>query len=186
MPAKQKISKFFVAETQFLTAIRLFFNEESPVSAYTLVRAAHEIFDRICTLKGLERSLVDRASLQLKPEKRHAFWLKINEARNFFKHADQDPDPDGEVVWSSELVALYILDTLFMYQRLKENTLPDEALCFFVWYRMKHPEYWSASPTEFDDMIAGIRGEILNMRKQDAYKLLVHACNLIRATTHSA
>lgn len=186
MQAKQRISKLVAAESQYLTAIYLFFNDESPVSAYTLVRAAHEIFDRICALKGLNRSLVAQASSQLRPEKQRDFWLKINEARNFFKHADKDPNPDGEIEWSSELVALYILDALFMYQRLKEDSLPDEALCFFVWYRTKHPEYWSESPSEFDDMIAGIRGEILNMKKRDAYKLMLHACNRMRTEIRSA
>ncbi|MCC6290964.1 hypothetical protein IT398_02770 [Candidatus Nomurabacteria bacterium] len=175
----EKISKFKVAEEQLITAINLYFMDASPVSTHTLARAAHEVLDQICAHKKLERSVVQQGLETLvRVDKKKEFLTKINEARNFFKHADKDPDSEGSIEWDPELSSHYILDAVSLYRRITNDKMPCELHSFFLWYRMKNPNMWGGTTAETEKLILEGQEILKSSKKQDVYKLLIEACAL--------
>ncbi|WP_240786951.1 hypothetical protein [Ramlibacter rhizophilus] len=85
------LTKFDVASRQLATAIRLFFDGADPISVFSLAANAWEVIDVLCT-----RARVTSASTQTRGHLTAGKDLKrdyINSPfRNFFKHADRDPD----------------------------------------------------------------------------------------------
>lgn len=135
-------TKIESAKEQLITAINLYFENKSPVSVHTLIRASHEIFDSLCNKQGLERGVVQQGSKWIKPEMEKVFWNKIVEAKNFFKHADKDSDPYSKIEWNPEISKHYILDTISLYSRLTKDKLTHEMIAFKIWYRINNPDMW--------------------------------------------
>jgi len=173
----RKVKKIDAAEEQLKTAISLYFADETPVSVHTLAMAAHEILDQICAHKKLERGIVQKFSESIKSEKRGEFWQKINEAKNFFKHARSDPDPEVSIEWNTELASYYIFDSITLYQRIK-SILPCEFVSFFIWFRGQHPGLWEGTPTEFSPIFDNTNDILSGKDKKEAYQLLMNACKL--------
>lgn len=90
-----RVTKLDSARRQLITAIRLFFDGGDAVSVYSLASNAWEIIDVLCT-----NAVVESFSKQVRGNMPFGHTLKyyINEpCRNFFKHADQDPNPDNSI-----------------------------------------------------------------------------------------
>jgi hypothetical protein len=86
-----QITKLDAARRQLSTAIRLYFHQADAVSIHTLTAAAYELLKDINRQRGGAPMYVKEALLQnIKPELQAEFARKINEAENFFKHADRD------------------------------------------------------------------------------------------------
>jgi hypothetical protein len=93
---KLTISKINAARTQLDTAIELWFYDCDPVSIHTLAAVAYQITHDIKRHRGIDRDLLYDSRI-VKPEYRK-LWLKtMKEAQNFFKHADNDPNPDTTI-----------------------------------------------------------------------------------------
>jgi hypothetical protein len=90
MISRMNITKLDAAKSQLATAILLYFEDCDPVSVHTLVMAAGEIIDRLCESKGTP-AMREQFFAMIKPERRKEFVRRLNEARNFFKHA-QEPN----------------------------------------------------------------------------------------------
>jgi hypothetical protein len=93
---RMNITKLDAAKRQLATAIQLYFENCDPVSVHTLVMAAGEIIDRLCESKG-SLTIREQFFAMIKPERRKEFGRRLNEARNFFKHAS---DPNTASVMS--------------------------------------------------------------------------------------
>ena len=67
-------------------------------------------------------------------------WLNCsNEAENFFKHADRDPE--GVIDFSPEINELLLWEASLKYSELtSEETSPMAAIQ--LWFQVKHPEYF--------------------------------------------
>ncbi len=131
------VTKIDAARRQLITAIRLFFDGGDPVSVYTLASNAWEVIDVLCTSAG-----VDSFSKQARENLPAGRTLKyyINEpCRNFFKHAQQDPNPSSAV----ELVDANVAGILFFaaedYMRLRQGG-PVEAQVFQAWFIAVAPD----------------------------------------------
>ncbi len=134
------ITKFKAAESQLITAIDLFFDGD-PISAHTLTRSSHEIFDSLCKHRGLERSVIQEGVTNMvKPEFQKIVIRKINESKNFFKHADRDPNES--ISFNPTLSEYLIWDSTAMYRRLNNNKMLCEVLVFSTIFRVKHHELW--------------------------------------------
>lgn len=72
------------------TAIKLFFLNEYPVSVHILTSAANIVLYDI--LKRVNTSFHFEIDIWIKPQHLKEWKDKINEASNFFKHADRDFD----------------------------------------------------------------------------------------------
>lgn len=131
-----QISKLAAAKRQLVTAIRLHFAEEDPVSVLSLAANAWEVIDELCKLRG-----VDSLSRETEEHVPDGLNLKKNfinsPYRNFFKHADRDPDdtieppPDGTV---DGILMLAVEDYLRLNQRG-----PVELQVFQLWFLACHP-----------------------------------------------
>ena len=88
--AIEPIGKLDVARRQVAEAIRMFFERRDPVAVHTLIYAAHQILTDLCTARRLDTILKNNPLL--KPERAREWHQAMNEAGNFLKHADKDPD----------------------------------------------------------------------------------------------
>lgn len=140
-----KLTKLDVARRQLAVAIRLFFDDQDAVSVHTLAANAWEILDVLCRrqdVASLSRQTQDHLS-----DGRSLKYDLINEPyRNFFKHADRDPE--GTVTGFNDekndhLLMLAVEDLL----RLEERKL-FEGQIFQSWYLAAYPEKIAADDVE--------------------------------------
>lgn len=112
LPNQQKVTKRDAATCQLETAIRLFFENRDLISAYTLCCAADGILegkykndrreildrqrDRLADSSDFRFSWKEEWEIRIKPEHRKEVFRLLNEAQNFFKHADRDHDSSYE------------------------------------------------------------------------------------------
>ncbi|MDP3999267.1 MAG: hypothetical protein Q8P76_01575 [bacterium] len=134
------IPKIEAAKRQLETAIFLFFKNNEPVSIHTLTRAAHEILETLGKAQNLQ-SVTQWGMTMIKEEKRKEISIKMNEAKNFFKHADKDAD--NILNFNTELSNFYLYDSVRLYQGLTKK-LPKLFLIFYVWFFMKNPDIFSS------------------------------------------
>lgn len=93
---KITISKIEAAQRQLDTAIQLWFYDQDPVSVHTLAAAAYNITHDIKRHRGIAHDLLYDAAL-IKDEYRKQWISTMKKHQNFFKHADNDPDPEGTI-----------------------------------------------------------------------------------------
>jgi len=169
----KEVEKFKAAEEQLITAIDLFFRNKSEISVHTLVRAAHEIFDKLCEHKNLERGVVYECVKGINEKSRKLVLKKISEARNFFKHADNDPE--GKIAWNPELSVPFIWDATSLYRRLTNGEMPCEILIFSTWYRIQNHHLWKDN-SGLDSLISGAKAELTNIDKTTFYEFFLDKC----------
>jgi hypothetical protein len=130
----QSVSKCEVATRQLRAAIRLYFEDAEPLAIHTLAGAAH----------GLLRDLLRRRA---SPPSSHveagvasdkvAFVAKmVGDAKNFFKHADRDPE--GVLSFNTDWTDFLLYDAIAMHVRLTLE-LTREDLFFIMWITAKYP-----------------------------------------------
>lgn len=154
------LTKLNVARRQLAVAIRLFFDGRDPVSVYTLATNAWEIVDVLCENRG-----VDSLSKQSRENIPVGKLLKrdyINRPfRNFFKHADNDPE--GTVGGFSDdendhILILAVEDLI----RLEQPAL-CECHIFQVWCFAVYEEKLSAEGRE--QFLPDIRKALPDIRR---------------------
>ena len=132
-----ELSKLDVARRQLAVAIRLFFDDRDPVSVHTLAANAWEIVDVLCTRQRVNSlSGETRGHLAAGRSLKHDL---INEPyRNFFEHADRDPEGTIEGFgdeMNDHVLMLAVEDLL----RVEETKLL-ECQIFQKWYLAAYPE----------------------------------------------
>ncbi|WP_446332861.1 hypothetical protein [Burkholderia pseudomallei] len=131
------VTKIDAARRQLITAIRLFFDGGDLVSVYSLASNAWEVIDVLCTSAGVE-SFSKQARENLPAG--HTLKHYINEpCRNFFKHAEQDPNPDSSVELREANVAAILFLAVEDYIRFRQGG-PVEAQVFQLWFIAVFPE----------------------------------------------
>ncbi len=131
---KLQLSKFDVAERQLLLAIRLFLKEEDPVAIHTLSEAASQIlFD---LKKDFGVSSMFRESVLIKDEYKKEWRKHLSKSKNFFKHADNDPDHIHE--FNPICNHFSLIDSVNMYETIKKKWVP-ETLIYTCWFMSEHP-----------------------------------------------
>jgi hypothetical protein len=149
MPELQ-ISKLDAAKRQLEMAIVLYFHEADPVSIHTLTAAAYNIIRDINSKRGGLPMYVKGLFFSIiKEEYRQEIITKIQEAENFFKHADKDPD--GVLKFDPTRTEILILDACMKYYELTGEKVPSHVV-FQGWYAMENPESYSLPP-EMDAFI---------------------------------
>ncbi|MBI4118166.1 MAG: hypothetical protein HY455_01320 [Parcubacteria group bacterium] len=130
------ISKLDAAKRQLETAINLFFRGGDPIAIHTLAGAAFQILNDIGEkqkIKSVHGQLLD----WVKPEKKDEVFKAINAAKNFFKHADKDPD--GIIKFNFGATEYYMMDSTRMYLLLTKHNVPLFRL-FDVYFASKYPD----------------------------------------------
>jgi hypothetical protein len=160
MTREQVLTKIEVARRQLVTAIRLFFDNADSVSVYTLGHAAAEILDRLCRHRG-------KMSFRGEIKSVHGFTDKelkrIAElGKDFFKHADRDPD--GELSDFADTLNDAVLAMATTDYHELEPTRPIELQLYLRWYFVTNgekvgAELYGLGLVAFDEMTGLSRAE---------------------------
>lgn len=131
-----EISKLEAARRQLVTAIRLFFEDADSVSVYSLGHSAWEVLDALCKHQGKIRFRGLAAEANGLSE--NAIRKISNFGKNFFKHADFDPeatltDFDDSLIDHVLIAATMDFSTL-------ASSKPLEIQLYPIWYFAAHPE----------------------------------------------
>lgn len=131
------LTKIDVARRQLVTAINLLFNDDDPVSVYSLAANAWEVIDVLCDRKDIDS--ISRQTREHMPRGRNLKHDYINSPyRNFFKHADRDPDGVLQNFDESTADSVLFLAVEDYLRLLKKS--PVEFQVFQLWYLAVHVE----------------------------------------------
>jgi len=148
------ISKLDAARRQLEMAIRIYFNEGDPVSIHTLAAAAYNVLRDINAKRGGAPMLIkDGCQFAVKPEHLAMFKKKLNEAENFFKHADDDPDET--IKFNPGITEYFLLDACDKYRSLTKEIVPNLQV-FFYWFVIQNPELFN-QPPEMAEILVKMR-----------------------------
>jgi hypothetical protein len=139
----ERLTKLSAAKRTLAEAIRLFFEGRDEVAIHSLAAAAHGILLDIARHRKLEFKGVLHEHPSLKPELKNAWRNFLNAPRNFFKHADQDPE--GQLDFDGILNEILLLDAVALAATIPIDT-PPEALVFAAWFEIAYPSYSGAFP----------------------------------------
>jgi hypothetical protein len=130
------ITKIEAARRQLITSIRLLFEDADSISVYTLAHASWEVLDALCKHEGKLRFREQMASATGKGEK--AIKEIANFGKNFFKHADSDPE--GVLEDFSDDLNDHVLLAATMDYGVLATTKPMEVQFYPLWYFGVYPE----------------------------------------------
>lgn len=131
-----KISKLEAARRQLVTSIRLLFEDADSISVYTLAHASWEVLDGLCKHEGKLRFREEMSSANKMSET--AINQLASHGRNFFKHADRDPEAVLED-FDDTLNDHVLIAAAFDYGTLASSK-PMEVQLYPIWYFAVYPE----------------------------------------------
>lgn len=143
MSAKKelKISKLDAAKRQLETVIRLYFADGDPVSIHTLTAAAYNVIRDVTAKRGTTRMLVKDQLLEyVKPESKKLFLGKINEAENFFKHADRDSETTLD--FNPDMSEMLMVDACSQYHQLT-GEMPPLFRIYIAWFMANYQDVFN-------------------------------------------
>jgi hypothetical protein len=139
----ERMSKLDAAKRVFAEAIRLFFERRDEVAVHSLAAAAHGILLDIARKRKLKFNGILHEHPSLRPELKSAWRNMLNAPRNFFKHADKDPD--GQLYFDGVLNEILLLYTVALAAMILDD-YPPEVFVFAAWYEMAYPDFSGAFP----------------------------------------
>ena len=132
-----RISKHEAARRQLDTAIWLYFNSDDPISVHTLTAAAYDVIrDVNQTSHGPQMVVKDLFVELMRPEHQKSFRNKVNEAANFFKHADRDSN--NSIEFQPRQTEFLLADAIYHYSILAQAHTNLFSL-FQVWFAFQNP-----------------------------------------------
>ena len=117
-----QVSKLDAARRQLETAVRLYFAEADPVSIHTLTAAAYQVLSDINRARGGSPMLKEQAPTWVQADLQDAARRRLNEAQNFFKHADKDHE--GTLTFNPRPTELMIFDACEKYKEMTGEAVP--------------------------------------------------------------
>jgi hypothetical protein len=131
------ISKLDAAKRQLETGIRLYFSNGDPVSIHTLIAAAYNVIRDVNEKRGGAPMLVKDHMIEYyaKPEYQKKVRDKINEAENFFKHADRDHETTLD--FNPDQSEYFLLDACSQYYKLT-GEFPPLFQIYQGWFMANH------------------------------------------------
>ena len=134
------ISKLDAVKRQLETFVRLYFHSGDPVAIHTLVAAAFSVVCDLNEKRGGGPTLHDRIFENVKPEHHKLLRDKMNEAQNFFKHADRDHEETLE--FNPDSTELMAMDACYKYVELS-GEFPPLFQVFNGWMMLTHQEIFT-------------------------------------------
>jgi hypothetical protein len=132
------VTKLDSAARQFETAISLWFHDGDAVAIHTLVAAAHQVCHGIAKSKGMKSPFLFNEALHPSPDQFKRYKKFVTQTENFFKHANDDPDPSGSLTFDVTMTDLYLIDGLELYHAVS-GTLSVPMRIFRNWFRIHYP-----------------------------------------------
>ena len=143
MDTKFAITKLEAARRQLETAIRLYFSEADPVSIHTLTLAAYDIIRNVSKKRGGSPMVIkDELPELVNPKYKKMFRDKLNEAQNFFKHADRDAD--STLRFCPAITEKMMWDACEQYCKLTSES-PPLFRAYIAWFKALYPKVFDMS-----------------------------------------
>jgi hypothetical protein len=133
--AHETITKLQAAERQLRVAIRLFFERRDLVAVHTLAAAALGVLGDLARPCGLWS--IFKNNPVIRPERQAEMATLFNEAQNFFKHADRDPQ--SKLKFNHETIKFYLYDAASLYMQLTGQQF-QEIIVLRTWLAAKCPD----------------------------------------------
>lgn len=131
------ITKIEAARRNLAVAIRMFFDRGDPVAVHTLAAAAQGVIRDIAKARGAAHTSILHDNPDIPPDRRKE-WIRIlNTPRNFFKHADADPN--GPLEFDAAANETLLLDTVLTLAEVNHTPL-SEANVYIGWFTTANPE----------------------------------------------
>lgn len=143
----ETITKLQAAKRQLIAAIQLFFERKDSIAIQTLTGASHQILYDLAKPKKI-LSLIKDSPL-IRPDKKGEWVKTINEAQNFLKHADRDPE--ASIDFRPTLSQFLLMDAIVFYQQLTGDIF-HEAKVYLTWFDLTHIDLLVES--EFKNLIS--------------------------------
>lgn len=164
------ISKLDAAKRQLETVIRVYFSNGDPVSIHTLTAAAYNVLRDLNRRRGGEPLLMKEQFLDWIKEGYHQqIRAKLNEAENFFKHADRDHE--NTLDFNPDQSELLILEACTVYNRLT-GEWPPIFRAFQSWFIAHHPDMF-VFPKEKQITIDMGREEITSLGREEYFNMVM-------------
>lgn len=132
----EAITKLEAARRQLDQAIKLFFDEGDALSIHTLAFAAQGILRDIGKNIGMQHLSILHDNPLIPPDQRKEWIKAINAPRNFFKHADKDPN--GTLEFDEIENEYLLLDAVLLYGEVSKEHL-SAANVYIGWLTTKNP-----------------------------------------------
>jgi hypothetical protein len=171
-------TKLEAAEAQLVTAIKLFFQDEDDVAIHTLTRASHEILDTLCAKKNLTRGVIYQGLENIRPELHKKIIDKVNEAKNYFKHADRDTEET--LSWNPKLSEYFIWDSTSLHRQLVGVKQIPEITIYSLWFRLHHDDMWveaNGEASSLDVLLPNSKNEFADLSKKKFFEISMVAWN---------
>src|SRR5205807_2587334 len=139
------------------------------VAVHTLAAAVQELLRDLGRSRGIKSIFKD--SDLIRPERKKEVTNLFNEAQNFFKHADRDPDK--QLKFYSEATQFYLLDAALLYVQLTGKQFP-EVTGLIAWSVVRFPDILVEGA--FKEQITGLVPQGFN---PDNYQFLLMAIDLL-------
>jgi len=117
----------------------MYFKNGDPVAMHTLAAAAFGVIRDLNQKRGGGPTLHESIYEHVKPEHHKLLSDKLNEAQNFFKHADRDHEATLE--FNPDLTEIMAMDACFKYAELT-GELPPLFQIFNGWMMLTHLEFF--------------------------------------------
>ncbi len=171
----QTVTQLEAAERQLVAAIKIFFDSGDEVAIHMLASHSHEILDRLCAKKDLQRGVIEEGLKNVRPELRKTVIDKINKAKNYFKHGDSNPE---EILsWEPKVTEYFIWDATSLHRKLAGMQKTPEIIFYDLWFRIHHDDMWveaNREETGLDVLLAAVKPELSNLSKKD----FLEACRM--------
>ena len=151
MKPELQLSKLDAAKRQLETALALYFNRADPVSVHTLAAAAYNVLSALNAKRGGSPMMKDLTGL-LDTAEAKAVQRSLNEAENFFKHADRDSD--GLLKFNPQYSEVLLLEACEKYMQLTGEHVPLMA-AFKAWFIVNHPNAFRLPP-EYEHVLESV------------------------------
>lgn len=152
------VYKIDAARRQTDQAIRLFFSDQDAISIHSLAGAAHQILRNMVGEKN-SVGLYDGLLKIVKPARKKELIGKLNQAKNFFKHADRKNEE--KIIFRPETNEFILYDNTALYEQ-KTGELTDLMKIFKVWFNLKHTKH---DKKFLPDLTASINNKMIFFEK---------------------
>jgi len=164
---KLKINKAEAAKSQLETAIKLWFNNDDPVSIHTLAAAAHQIIHDLGTKQGRATAL--RGLDTIPPHLKQRVRQTLKKPENFLKHADHDQN--NVLDFPPEITEGFILDAVEAYEFITKEKVPLFST-FKLWMCIHKPQIFKKEFLEqFNRAIAPADVELSKLTRPQFYNI---------------
>lgn len=133
--SKIKVTKIEAAKNQIDTSVLMFFRNDDPLSTHTVACAGLGIIEDLSKQSNKESSL-SLILNQVVENKRGDMKKILNEAQNFLKHADKDPE--GVLEYNLDILEYYIFFACNSYHQFT-GEMKGKIWGFMLWFSMVHP-----------------------------------------------